>query len=264
MVGSDAAREKASRQAAARADSFTRALRGPADARAAANRYNLAIFTLTKPRGESSSNIGLAEYFGRLDRAKPGEMVPRAEKMPGSDFWVTWVDSVVPAGRPTWENARIRAIDEYRRGAGARALEAKRAELDSLLAGGWSLDSVGTLWGGLERVADAQPGRGLGNLGGGAALDSVLFEGPGRKPLAIGQESGWLRLPNGVARVRVTGRSEPSREQVLARIENERAAAVERGLIGYFDRLKKRWPVRILDARMRDVATAQPPPATAP
>lgn len=264
MVGSDAAREKSSRIAAARADSFTRALRGPADGRAAASRYNLPIFSLTKPRGESSVNTGLAEYFGRLDRAKPGDVIPRAEKMPGTDYWVTWVDSIVPSGRPTWENARVAAIDAFRRGAGARALEAKRAEMDSLFATGWSLDSAAALWGGLERLADAQPGRGLGNLGGGATLDSVLFEGAGRRPLAAGQESGWLRLTNGVARVRVTGRSEPSREQVLARIENERAAAVERGLIGYFERLKKRWPVRILDSRMREIATAQPPPAPAP
>lgn len=259
-VGSDAAREKASRLAAARADSFTRALRGPADARAAANRHNLTIFSLSKRVGESSVNPGLAEYFANLDRAKRGEMVARAERMPGSDFWVTWVDSVVPAGRPSWEGARTAALEAYRRGAGARALEAKRAELDSLFATGWSLDSVATLWGGLERLADALPGRGLGSLGGGPTLDSLLLEGRGRRPLAVGEVSGWLSLTNGVARVRVAARNEPSREQLLARVENERAAAVERGLIGYFDRLKQRWPVRILDAKMRSVAAAQPPP----
>lgn len=263
-VGSDAAREKAARLAGERADSLTRALRSPAAARAAANRFNLSIFTLTKRRGESSANPGLAEYFANLDRARPGEMVARAEKMPGSDFWVTWVDSVVPAGRPSWEAARASAIDAYRRGGGSRALQAKRTELDSLFAAGWSLDSVATLWGGLERLADALPGRGLGSLGGGATLDSLLLEGPGRRPLAVGETSGWLSLPNGIARVRLAARSEPSREQVLARMENERAVAVERGLIGYFERLKKRWPVRILDARMREVAAAQPPPVDAP
>ena len=264
MVGSDAAREKASRMAAARADSFTRALRGPADARAAAARYNLTLFTLSKRVGESSPSPALAEYFARLDRAKPGDMIPRSEKMPGSDFWVTWVDSIRPSGTPAWEDARTAAIDLYRQGAGERELAAKQAELDSLFAAGWSLDSVGTLWGGLERLADAQPGRGLGSLGGGATLDSLLLDGGGRAPLAAGKESGWLALPNGVARVRLVARHEPTREQVLARVENDRAAAVERGLIGYFERLKQRWPVRILDARMRSVATAQPPPAGSP
>lgn len=260
MVGTDAAREKASRMAAARADSFTRVLRGPAEARAAANRHQLSLFTLTKPKGESSMNPGLAEYFARLDRAKPGEMVQRAEKMPGTDFFVTWVDSIVPAGAPSWEASRRAALEEYRRSAGSRALEAKQAELDSLLAAGWSLDSLGALWGGLERAADLQPSRGLPGLGGGAVLDSLVREAPGRTALRPGQVSGWLALQGGVSRVRLLSRSEPSREQVLARMENERAAAVERGLIGYFEGLRRRWPVRILDARMREVLPAQPPP----
>lgn len=263
IVGSDAAREKASRMAAARADSFTRALKGPADARAAANRFGLTMFSLTKVKGESSVNPGLAEYFARLDRAKPGEMVARAERMPGSDYFVTWVDSIVPQRTPGWESSRRAALEEYRRGAGARALESKKAELDSLLAAGWTLDSLGALWGGLERAADFQPNRGLPGLGGGPALDSLVREAPGRRPLQPGGVSGWLALPGGAARVRLVSRSEPSREQLLARMENDRAAAVERGLIAYFEGLRKRWPVRILDARMREVMPAQPPPPDA-
>ena len=261
MVGSDAARAKAMRIAAARADSFTRVLRNGAEAKAAAARLGLNVFTLSKPVGESSANAGLAEYFRRLDRAKPGELVPRAENMPGTDFWVTWVDSIGKAGQPSWEEARSSAIDAYRRGAGARTLEAKLAETDSLLASGWTLDSLAALWGGLERIADAPPGRGLGSLGGGATLDSLVLEGPGRHPLAIGSESGWVRFPNGAARIRLLARNEPTGEQMLARLENERAASIERGMQAYFERLKRRWPVRILDPKMRSVTTAPAPDA---
>lgn len=259
MVGSDAARAKAVRIAAARADSFTRVLRNGAEAKAVAARLGLNVLTLSKPLGESSANPGLAEYFRRLDRGKPGEIIPRAENMPGSDFWVTWVDSIGKAGQSSWEQARSAAIDAYRRGAGVRALEAKLGETDSLLASGWTLDSLATLWGGLERVTDAPPGRGLGSLGGGATLDSLVLEGPGHHPLAIGGESGWVRFPNGAARVRLLARNEPTAEQMLARIENERAAAIERGMQGYFERLKQRWPVRILDPRMRGVSAPQAP-----
>ncbi len=259
MVGSDAAHAKAARIAAARADSFTRVLRDGAQAKAVAAKLGFEISSVRKPVGESSSNEGLAEYFRRLDHAKPGEIVPRSDRMPGSNFWVTWVDSIGRTGTPGWDEARTAAIAEYRRGAGARALDAKIAEMDSLGASGWSLDSLAALWGGLERVDDLPAGRGLGGLGGAAVLDSLLFEGPGHQALAVGAESGWARFPGGAARVRLLARTEPSREQMLARIENERAAAIERRMQVYFAGLKDRWPVRILDARMRSVAAAQAP-----
>lgn len=259
MVGSDAARAKAARIAAARADSFTRVLRNGAEAKAVAARLGLQVMSLTKPVGESSANVGLADYFQRLDRARPGQLVPRGEKMPGTDYWVTWVDSIGRPGRPSWESARTAAIDAYRRGAGARALDAKLAEMDSLAAAGWTLDSLATLWGGLERVSDAPPGRGLGSLGGGDVLDSLLLESPGHRALAVGSESGWVRFPNGAARIRLLARQAPTGEQMLARLENERAAAIERGMQAYFERLKQRWPVRILDAKMRGVVTARAP-----
>jgi hypothetical protein len=70
-----------------------------------------------------------------------------------------------------------------------------------------------------------------------------------------------VEFPNGSAKVRLVSRSDPPREAVQARMENERSAVTERGLIAYFDRLKKRWPVRILDPKMRDVIPAQPAPA---
>lgn len=264
IVGGDAARAKAMATAAATADSLTRVLGGGARARAYADRLGLEVQSLSKPLGESSRNAALARYFALMDQARPGEMVPRVDGLPGTDFWVTWVDSVAPAGTPTWERARAAALDAYRRGAAGRALDAKKDELDSLFAAGWSLDSVAALWGGLDRVDDAPPGRGLPGMGGGATLDSLVFDRARPAALAAGGESGWVEFPNGWSRVRLLGRSEPPREQLLARLENERAAAVERGLVAYFDGLKKRWPVRILDPKMRGVAVAQPPPPGGP
>jgi parvulin-like peptidyl-prolyl isomerase len=260
VVGSNAAREKSMRLASARADSFVRVLKNGREAKALAARMGYQIQSLPKRIGETSQNAALAEYFRRLDNAKPGQMVMGVDNMPGTDYWVTWVDSIAPAGRPTWEVARPAAIEAYRRGAGKRSLDAKVAELDSLLSSGWSLDSVAALWGGLETLPDAQVSRGLPNLGGGPQLDSLVTGTPGHKALQPGQESRWVEFPNGWARIRLVSRSDPPHEAVLARMENERSAATERGLIAYFDRLKKRWPVRILDQKMRDVIPAQPAP----
>lgn len=258
VVGGNAAREKAVRTASARADSFVRVLKNGREAKALATRMGFTVMALQKRVGESSQNPALAEYFRRLDAAKPGQMVMGVDNMPGTDFWVTWVDSVAPAGQPTWEAARPMAIEAYRRGAGKRALEAKVAEMDTLFSSGWSLDSAAALWGGLEMVSDAQASRGLPNLGGGPLLDSLLTGSPGHKPLQPGQETKWVEFPNGWARIRLVARSDAPREAVQARLENERSAATERGLIAYFERLKKRWPVRILDQKMREVIPAQP------
>lgn len=260
VVGGDAAHEKAEREAGARADSLVRVLRGPREARAAAERLGEPVQSLQKAVGELSTNAALAEYFRGLDGARPGEMVRRVDGLPGGHQWVTWVDSVGIPRRASWEQARGAAIEAYRRNAGRRALDAKQAELDSLFTAGWSLDSVAALWGGLERIEDAVPGRGLPNFGGAALLDSLVFGGAHAAALAVGQESGWNEFPNGWVRLRFTARTEASREQRLAWIENERSAVIERGLVEYFEGLKKRWPVRILDARMREVATTQPPP----
>lgn len=258
VVGTNAARDKSMRMASATADSFVRVLKNGREARALAARRGYQVQSMPKRIGETSQNAALAEYFHRLDTARPGQMVMGVPGMPGTDFWVTWVDSIAPAGKPSWEVARPAAIEAYRRSAGRRALEAKVVELDSLLSSGWSFDSVAALWGGLETVTDAQASRGLPNLGGGPLLDSLLTGSPGHKALQPGEESRFVEFPNGWAKIRFVSRSAPAREAVQARMENERSAATERGLIAYFDRLKQRWPVRILDPKMRDLNPAQP------
>ncbi len=262
IVGGDAARDKARREAGARADSFVRVLRSVDAAKAVAKKYGYVLQSFQKPLGESSVNSPIAEYYKSIDEARPGQFVPRADGMPGNTYWVTWIDSIGPPRAPDWDQAKKSALESYRRGAGRRALEAKRAELDSLAAQGWSLDSLGALWGGLERQDNLVAGRGLPGLGGASVLDSLVFGTADAAPvLSVGQESGWVDLAQGIARIRLVDRQEPAREQLLARMAADRNAAIERGLVGYFAGLEHRWPVHILDAKMRATSPVEPAPA---
>ncbi|MEO7867621.1 MAG: hypothetical protein ABIU54_08275, partial [Candidatus Eisenbacteria bacterium] len=137
-----------------------------------------------------------------------------------------------------------------------------KAELDSLFAQGWSLDSVAALWGGLDRIRDASVGKGLPAMSGVERVDSLLFGTTHNAPLGTGIPSDWLALPNGYARLRVLSRSEPSADQLASRTENLRREAIERRLSSYFEDLKKRYPVRILDARLRELDVPRPPEST--
>lgn len=264
IVGGDAAREKSRLQAAESADSLFRVLPDAAAAKAAAARLGEPIQSFTKRLGESSVNAAIAEYYRLIDQAEPGHLVRRVDGLPGNSAWVTWVDSISAAGQPDWEGAKGEAMAAYRRGAGRRALEAKRAEMDSLAAQGWSVDSLAALWGGLDHYDNVLAGRGLPNLGGASVLDSLVFGGDRAPALEPGQTSGWVDFPGGLARVRFDSRVEPTREQLMGRMNTERDAAIERGLIGYFEGLKKRWPVRILDPKMRTTSPVQPVAPGAP
>lgn len=262
LVAAEAAADKADRLAKERSDSLLRFLKSPAGARRVAEQLGYPTYTFTKKVGEESPATLTKPYYEALDRTASGRVVNETFHIKGQGYWVSWVDSITPPRRPSWEEARAAAVQLYRRGAGQRALDAKRAELDTLLASGWSLDSVATLWGGIERIADASPGRGLPGMSGAATLDSLVFGGAKPPALAVGAVSPWVAFPNGWSRVRVPVRSEPPAEVLSARVENDRAAAIERGLQGYFEELRQRYPVRILDARMREMSTAAPPPPT--
>jgi hypothetical protein len=50
-----------------------------------------------------------------------------------------------------------------------------------------------------------------------------------------------------MARVRLVERREPPRDRAMARAEELRRAAVDRRMAAWFDELKARYPVRILD-----------------
>jgi hypothetical protein len=155
--------------------------------------------------------------------------------------------------------ARPRVLQEWDAERAERRLGAKRAELDSLAAAGWSVDSLATLWGGFERVTDIAPGRGLPTLGGRIAVDSLAFGGAA-PPLAMGVVSDWVNLGRALTRIRVIGRRTPPADVVQNHLDRERRFALERAFLGYFDRLKGRYPVHIHDRELSETALPLPPP----
>lgn len=262
-VGYDAALEKADSIAIRRADSLFRVVRTPAQARLLADRLHYHIVSNTHAIGEEILVPDLVPYFRRLEVMKPGEIYPKTIYLKGIGGVITWVDSIAPAAKPTWQDAREIAIEAYRSGSAVRSMLAKRAELDSMLASGWTLDSLAALWGGLTRAADVSPAAGISDLGGGKGiLDSLTFGARGGRALREGETSDWLTFPVGYVRMRLAGRTDPNPGQLAARIQNDRSLELERRLRTYFEDLKDRYPVRILDPKLRDVGL--PPPPAAP
>ncbi len=160
------------------------------------------------------------------------------------------MDSITPARTPTWDQARTAAIARYRREGPDRAMAGKRAELDSLAARGWSFDSLATLFGGTERAEDARLTTSLPYLGA-RDLDTLVFGTRLPARLKIGEASDWVAFPAGFARLRVLERAEPDPGQVAARLETERRLAEARTLDAFFEGLKRRYPIAILDADLR-------------
>ena len=258
-VASDLARERARQMAKARADSLYLVAGTPQAMLRAATKLRLRVAHMTHGMGSRGGMRGLFEVNERLETMKPGEMYPGPHQGEGEDYAFSWVDSIVPARKPEWRNARPLAILAYRSDAGAPALEAKLAELDSLERRGFGFDSLGALWGGLQSVPDLAPGKGLPDLGGEAQADSLVF-GIGRPPaLAQGHVSGWLELPLAAVRLRLDRQAGPSASAVGARVQSLRRAALDRKLQGYFQELKRRYPVKILDPGLRDVGLPEPP-----
>jgi hypothetical protein len=257
----DAAMEKADSLARMRADSLRRAWGTPARARTAAAKLGFGIEPNSHAIGSPPFSAELRPFFERLEKVEPGLFYPGSQLVKGLGYAIAWVDSVTAPRAPDWEHAKPRAIDAYRRQAGERAVDAKQAELDSMLAAGWSLDSLGTLWGGLETLTQAKEGSTLPGFGGRAIVDSLLFGARGNPPLAIGTTSPWIDFPGGPVRMRVEERHEPSATQVESRVEQEVRLETERALAEYFEGLKKRYPVKILDPALRAVAMPTVPTA---
>jgi len=260
-VGWDAAQQIADSLMNHRADSLASVCRTPAQVRAAAARLHGTLDPTFHEVGDRRALPDLVPFLIRLEHTKPGQVVPGSAYDRSAGHYIAWVDSISPARTRTWDAARQSALDLYRRGAAQRALDAKRAEIDSLLASGWSVDSVATLWGGWEKVQGAAPGSAVAGLGGSEIADSLLFGSPRHPPvLSAGQTSGWVALPGGLARIRLLGRGAPDASRITAVAENERRIQVEQKLEVFFDGLKKRYPIEILDDRLRD--TPLPPPPT--
>ena len=260
-VAEAAAREKADSLALLRADSLLLQWRTAVQARAEAKRLGLMTISYVHTTGERASYPqDLQAYYQRLETLKPGQLLPLRPKIGGMGYAVTWVDSIAPSGPPTFEKARDRALEAYRAEAGLRALEAKRGELDSLMQAGWSFDSVGVAWGGLLQGRDISPGQRIVGIGIGGAVDTLIFGLHGNDGLAPGRLGDWITMPAGMTRLRAGGTRPPEANDLTTRVEGERRMETERALGGYFDEVKQRFPVRILDPKLRDVALPQPPP----
>ncbi len=257
-VSSDAAEVKADSLNRVQADSLWRSLKSAAAARLAAKHMGLSISSYDHVIGQQErAPQDVQPYFRRLESVKAGAMYPGIQQFKGMGFAVTWVDSVTPPRTPTWDEAREKAVEVYREGAGTRALNAKLAELDSLMQAGWTLDSLAAGWGGLVHSADYSPGTRLAGVGTSGLLDSLIF-GSGRAAgLTPGRPSAWVRLPGGALRLRVGEVRSPDANAVTTRIETLRSSETEAALFGYFDVLKKRFPVRILDRKLRDAMLPQ-------
>ena len=260
-VAEMAAREKADSMAMRSADSLQRTLRNAAQARDFASRMGFHTLSYSYTSGEwSQFPRSLHPYYQRLETLKPGQLLPLTSKFGGLGYSVTWVDSLSAPAPSTWAKARDLALDAYRANAGMRALAARRAELDSLMQAGWPLDSVGALWGGIQHAKDVSPGQPIAGIGMSGAVDTLLFGVEGSGGLPAGTLSDWITLPAGILRVRVTEIRPPDAGPLAARVESDRRAATERTLVAYFDELKKRYPVRILERTLRDLTLPQPPP----
>jgi parvulin-like peptidyl-prolyl isomerase len=261
IVASDLARTKADTVAQRRADSLLRVARTVGQMKSAARELKLTMLPYTHGEDERMDNTALVPYFDRLLQMKPGELMPMKWVSRGEGWWITWVDSISPPRQPSWAEAREQAVAAHREGAGERAMLAKAAELDSLLAAGWSFDSLGALWGGLTRSRELVPTGTNRNTALPAAMDSLVFGLGDRAPaLAPGELSGWVRWPGGLARVKLLERTEPSEDRVRTRMEELRRAAVERRLLAYYDGLRRRYPVRILDRTLDAIPLPEPPP----
>jgi len=257
-VASDAAIEKAKAAARRRADSLYLEAPTAEKLRAAAQKLNLFTRSMDHPVGDRRGVPQLVEVLTRLESMKPGQMYPGPVETPSGELAFFWVDSILPPPPPDWEEAKDRAIDAYRLARGRRAVDTKRAELDSLERAGATLDTLGGMWGGLEKRDELERGKGLPGLGGVAEVDSLVF-GTGRAaPLAVGQASGWLDLEAAAVRLRVDRRAAPDPVAVMSRVEKTRRDELDKRLYSYFDGLKRRYPVRILDRALRDVAPPAP------
>lgn len=251
------ATEKAEIVASQRAESLLRVVRTPAQARTAAAKLNIEIVHFSRSTAQGAGgNVELEALLHKLESLAPGQLYPGVYRQKNIGYSLSWLDSVTAPSPPSWETARGAAIGRYRRGTAVRMTEAKRAELDSMMSAGWSFDSLATLWGGLEHAWDANLSTKLPLLGS-RDLDTLVFGTRVPARLKLGDVSEWIVYPGGLVRLRVLERAQPNPAQVAARIESEQRLAEARVLAEYFDQLKKRFPVQILEPEMRAV---EPPP----
>lgn len=257
-VAAFAAEEKADSLAARRADSLLSTLPDARAGRAAAAKLGLRTLSYAHERGmRQGYPPDLHPYYERLEALEAGRMLSLRRKLGGMGYAITWVDSITAAPPPTWESSRERALRAYRGEAGQRAARAKRAELDSLEASGWAFDSLAAGFGGMQRTHEFPPGGRLPGLGAAGPLDTLVFGSRGDDGLPVGRLSEWLALPGGLVRVRTLEIRPPDATALASRVQADRREETELALTAYFEELKKRFPVRILDRQLRQTLLPQ-------
>jgi parvulin-like peptidyl-prolyl isomerase len=260
-VGYDAAKVKADSLARTRADSVYRRVRSPAELQAAADKLGLKVERNEFRIGDRVAASDVIPYLVKLENVKPGHLYPGSFLLTGLAYVLTWVDSISTPRAPNWNEVADHVTDEYLRGASLRAVRAKLAELDSMSAAGWSLDSLGALWGGLVRKRDIQLEGGLNELPGArATFDSLAYGVRGGRALETGEIGGWCAVPAHYVRVRMLDRTDPDPITLARRMETDRRAATERGLRPIYEELSHRYGVQILDPELAQAPLPEPPP----
>ena len=251
-VAVDAAREKGKLISRYRADSLLRNIRTAAQGRAAAKKSGFPLYSNDHVIGTPMPTREIDNYLRRVEKLKPGEVYPEVQEYTGMGHAVTWLDSIGGARSTRWEQSKERAIDLFRAQKIERKRIAKRAELDSLMRVGWSFDSVAALWGGPEVHGPEGPGNSLTGLGGADRLDSLAFGREGRAPaLRLGALTDWIAFPGGIARLRLVERRPPDPAELAARFETDYRNEMERNFRSVFDRIRRNFPVVILDPDLK-------------
>ncbi len=251
-VAADAAQQKGERIARFRADSLRRVLHTAGQAQRAARAMDFAVYQNDHVIGSSEGAVALKDYFQRIDQLKPHQFDSEIQSYRGMGYAVSWVDSILPPRKASWNEVRDQALDLYQRESDRAAVVRKRAEFDSLLHAGWTFDSLATLFGGMERHGPHGPGSGLERLAGRELLDSLAFGTAKTSPvLEPGKVTPWIEFPGGWVMMRLVDRHPADPVQLAARIENESRGRLETNMRVVFDRLKERFPVRIEDSELR-------------
>jgi len=251
-VALDAARSKGKLIARFRADSILRTIHSIAQARAAAKRTSYTLYQNDHVIGTAMPSADIGAYIQRVEKLKTGEIYPEIQEYVGMGYAVTWVDSVLPPRRATWLEAHDEAIAALRREKMRARVLAKRAELDSLVRSGWSVDSVAALWNGPEEHGPVGPGHSLARMGGAATLDSLVFGAAGRGPaLKPGAWTDWIELPQGIARMRLRERSPADPVALETRFESDYQMALELNFRSVFNKIRRHFPVQILDPELK-------------
>jgi hypothetical protein len=251
-VAVDAARAKGKLISRYRADSLLRNIRTRAQALAVAKKTGFQLYTNDHVIGTLMPSREIQDYIERVEKLKPGQVYPEVQEYVGMGHAITWMDSIGGSRTPTWDQAKEKAIGLLREKKIERKRTAKRAELDSLLRAGWSFDSVAALWRGPELHGPEGPGKSLEGLGGMDRLDSLAFGREGAAPaLRVGVLSDWISFPGGIARLRLTERQPPDPSEIAARFENDYRTELERNFRSVFDRIRRNFPVVILDPDLR-------------